>query len=78
MISAFNIPDTITATRDTPEPGTVSAQPNPGYLVKKMHPGNVVKAASNHARAAVHDATAQHIVTSRRLELRANGALQKS
>jgi hypothetical protein len=39
---------------------------------------NVIKAASNHARAVVHAAAAQRIVISRRLDLRADGALQKS
>jgi hypothetical protein len=46
--------------------------------MKKMNPGNVIKAASNHAGAVVHGAAAQRIVISRRLDLRPDGALQES
>ena len=78
MISAFGIPDTIIATRDIPEPGTGSAQPNLEYQMKTINPGNVIKAASNHARAAVPGEAARRIVIWRRLERRTDGALQKS
>jgi hypothetical protein len=46
--------------------------------MKTINPGNVIKAASNHARAVVPGEAARRIVIWRRLERRADGALQKS
>jgi len=76
MISAFNIPDPITVTRDIAEPGTVKALPNLEYQMKTINPDNVVKPASNYAQGVIHSAAAQRIVISGQLGLRPDGTLE--
>ena len=76
MISAFTIPDPITATRGIAEPGTVRTQPNLEYRMKTINPDNVVKPASNYAQGVIHSAAAQRIVISGQLGLRPDGTLE--